>query len=69
MVVGSYGGMPDTLADSVAPQAVVLTEFAVYQTPPTPSAGSAIGISAERQQQRMFTGTGSDHEDAHGQQP
>ena len=28
-----------------------------------------LGVTAQRQQQRMFTGTGSDHEDAHGCQP
>ena len=28
-----------------------------------------LGVSAQRKQQRMFTGTGSDHEDAHGCQP
>ena len=28
-----------------------------------------LGVSAQREQQRMFAGTGSDHEDAHGCQP
>ena len=28
-----------------------------------------LGVSTEREQQRMFTGTGSDYEDAHGDQP
>ena len=28
-----------------------------------------LGVSAQRKQQRMFTGTGSDHQDAHKRTP
>ena len=28
-----------------------------------------LGVSAQRKQQRMFTGSGSDHQDAHSRQP
>ena len=45
---------------------------AIVAVPALPGATAKLldlGVSAQRQQQRMFTGTGSDHEDAHKRTP
>ena len=54
--------------------AVMSTSYcsAIVAVPALPGATASacdLGVSTQREQQRMFTGTGSDYEDAHGDQP